>query len=228
MGFRDLGVLAAPATRAPKPVLLVNGSPDALEMYRLGLDLAGFDAVIASDAASARHAVEDRHPVAIVANIGPGGAFDEWQLIEAIGSNAPQQVPIVLLTARVDPVIRSQAARAGVAELVQIPCLPEELADVLERLSRQAAPGSSVTAAASERRRHRRGEAEREPHRASLKAMMVGTYREMPGLLLSLRQAARLFGLRERTCEMVLADLVQEGLLRRSTDGQYLGSGAVR
>jgi DNA-binding IclR family transcriptional regulator len=51
--------------------------------------------------------------------------------------------------------------------------------------------------------------------------MIVGTYREMPGLSLSLNQAARLFGLRETTCRVVLRDLVDAGLLRRTRDGHY-------
>jgi len=55
--------------------------------------------------------------------------------------------------------------------------------------------------------------------------IIEGTYREMPGLDLSLTQAARLFGLRESTCRLVLDDLVRAGRLRQTDDGRYL-SGA--
>jgi hypothetical protein len=51
--------------------------------------------------------------------------------------------------------------------------------------------------------------------------LILGTYAEMPGLSLYLNQAARLFGLREATCTVVMNDLVREGALRRSADGQY-------
>jgi hypothetical protein len=51
--------------------------------------------------------------------------------------------------------------------------------------------------------------------------MIVATYQEMPGLSLNLTQAARLFGLRETTCEVVFHDLVRDGRLRRSPDGYY-------
>ena len=44
----------------------------------------------------------------------------------------------------------------------------------------------------------------------------------MPGLSLRLEQAARLFGLRRQTCQVVLNDLVRQGQLRRATDGQFL------
>ena len=72
-----------------------------------------------------------------------------------------------------------------------------------------------------ERRQRARGTTDAEPDRRFLVAMIVGTYREMPGLCLHVNQAARLFGLRRSTCEIVLEDLVQQGLLRRAADGQY-------
>jgi hypothetical protein len=72
-----------------------------------------------------------------------------------------------------------------------------------------------------ERRRQSRGSRGGEPPRPQLVAMIVGSYREMPGLSLHLNQAARLFGLRPSTCRVVLEDLVRNGRLRRTVDGQY-------
>jgi hypothetical protein len=74
----------------------------------------------------------------------------------------------------------------------------------------------------SERRLRRRDAATGEPPRQHLEAMIVGTYREMPGLSLHLGQAARLFGLRTTTCEIVLDDLVRRGVLRCAADGQFV------
>jgi DNA-binding IclR family transcriptional regulator len=54
-----------------------------------------------------------------------------------------------------------------------------------------------------------------------LSAAVTSAYREMPGLTLTLSQAARLFGLRDTTCRLVLDDLVSAGTLRRLPDGQY-------
>lgn len=60
-----------------------------------------------------------------------------------------------------------------------------------------------------------------EPSRSCIIRLIEGTYREMPGLSLSLYQASRLFGLRERTCRVVLEALVSDSRLRQSRDGQY-------
>lgn len=51
--------------------------------------------------------------------------------------------------------------------------------------------------------------------------MIVGTYREMPGLAVSLDQASRLFGVGEAACRAVLEFLVSQGQLQRMRDGQY-------
>ena len=60
-----------------------------------------------------------------------------------------------------------------------------------------------------------------EPTRQQLIARLVGTYREMPGLKLRTEQAVRLFGLEAKTCSAVLRDMVADGYLRRTDDGQF-------
>jgi hypothetical protein len=72
-----------------------------------------------------------------------------------------------------------------------------------------------------ERRRLARGTSQAEPSRTLLVSTIVGAYREMPGLSLLLPQAARLFGVRPVTCQVVLDHLVEDGQLRRTPDGQY-------
>ena len=57
--------------------------------------------------------------------------------------------------------------------------------------------------------------------RTQLTARLIGTFQEMPGMRLRAEQAMRLFGLEARTCAAVLRDLVAEGLLRRTDDGQF-------
>jgi predicted transcriptional regulator of viral defense system len=54
--------------------------------------------------------------------------------------------------------------------------------------------------------------------------MIVGSYREMPGLSLHLHQAVRLFGVHTNACRVVLDELVRRGRLRKLADGQYAGA----
>jgi hypothetical protein len=75
-----------------------------------------------------------------------------------------------------------------------------------------------------DRRRQMRGLTGTEPPRAQLVSMILGTFLEMPGLCLHGNQAARLFGLRQSTCSVVLDDLVTQGKLRRAADGQYVAA----
>jgi hypothetical protein len=73
----------------------------------------------------------------------------------------------------------------------------------------------------AERRRNNRGTPQGEPSRAALVGPVLGSYAEMPGLSLDIKDAARLFGLRETTCRVVFADLLKSGRLRLSADGRY-------
>jgi DNA-binding IclR family transcriptional regulator len=57
-------------------------------------------------------------------------------------------------------------------------------------------------------------------------ARVRGEFREMPGLTLTLPQAARLFGVPESGCQRVLEQLVTDGLLRRRPDGRYTRNAA--
>jgi hypothetical protein len=52
--------------------------------------------------------------------------------------------------------------------------------------------------------------------------MILGSYREMPGLSLSLAQAARLFGVSRVTAGVVLGDLVRREKLDVLRDGRYI------
>ena len=80
---------------------------------------------------------------------------------------------------------------------------------------------SAPTLHRPDRRSCVRGSINGEPHRRPLERMILGTYAEMPGLLLKLPQAARLFGLRQETCRVVLEDLTLRRMLRCTEDGQY-------
>ena len=53
-------------------------------------------------------------------------------------------------------------------------------------------------------------------------------YREMPGLKLSLKQAARLWQVDAATCENALLELVRQGLVFQTADGSFIAWPALR
>lgn len=57
--------------------------------------------------------------------------------------------------------------------------------------------------------------------RRALVLRVHGEFLEMPGLTLSIEQAARLFSLPSGVCTRVLGELIAGDLLRRTTDGRY-------
>ena len=54
-----------------------------------------------------------------------------------------------------------------------------------------------------------------------MRSTILDAYSEMPGLKLTLPQAARLFGLPAGACHAVLEALVKDGALRRSPEQRY-------
>jgi len=70
-----------------------------------------------------------------------------------------------------------------------------------------------ATAAASGQRRDQAGEL--------LVHRIRAEFLEMPGLRLTVTQAARLFGASEEVCAGILSALSGEGFLRCTTDGRY-------
>ena len=57
--------------------------------------------------------------------------------------------------------------------------------------------------------------------RDALISRVQGEFREMPGLSLTVAQAAKLFGLPCEACTRVLSVLEDTGVLRQAGDGQY-------
>ena len=54
-----------------------------------------------------------------------------------------------------------------------------------------------------------------------LRSRVMGEYLEMPGLRLTVVQASRLWGLDRIQTEILLADLVATGFLRRTGEGAF-------
>jgi CheY-like chemotaxis protein len=112
-------------------ILLVDDSEDTLEMYALGLSLAGYRVVTAQDAPSAIGQLSREPLDAVVTDLTFPGTSG-WDLIQAIRNDpSTQRLPVVVLTGHSTPSIASRAKQVGCAALLTKPCLPDELARTL-------------------------------------------------------------------------------------------------
>jgi hypothetical protein len=64
-------------------------------------------------------------------------------------------------------------------------------------------------------------ELDRDTRSEHLAALITGAYREMPGLLLTVAQVARMFSCPTHVCRQVMDELVVRGHLRRLPDGTF-------
>jgi CheY-like chemotaxis protein len=119
-----------------RAVLLVDDNEDTLEMYALGLAFAGYRPLRATDVNSALGQLQKEHPDAVVTDLQlVGGRGGGWELIDELRRDpARRQIPVIVLTGNIDPSVAANAERVGCAAVLVKPCLPEELADVLQRV----------------------------------------------------------------------------------------------
>ena len=82
--------------------------------------------------------------------------------------------------------------------------------------------GRRATSANTSSQTARDGEVRATPAIRDALLRVEGEYRDMPGLNLTLPQAARLLGLDQSTCERALAILIERRVLKRSMNGTYV------
>jgi DNA-binding response OmpR family regulator len=127
---------------------------------------------------------------------------------------------------------------AGSDAVLVKPCAPElllaEIRRVMQRgrLQRQRSAAQSARAtelrARSERLQERSAQIQhgtrellRQADHMTLSQRIKATYLDLPGLSLTLHQAARLWGFEETVCQSALDALAGEGFLTRTPDGQF-------
>jgi CheY-like chemotaxis protein len=127
------------ASRLPT-VLLVDESVDTLEMYAVGLRLAGYQAVTATDAEGGLTELHHALPKAVVTELHLGGQRTAWDFLRDIrGVPEANLVPVILLTGRWEPTLADAAREAGFAAALMKPCSPAKLNQVIDLLSKAAA-----------------------------------------------------------------------------------------
>ena len=124
-----------PSTVPRRPViLLVDDDADTLEMYQVGLAVAGFTTLGARDGASVARQLDAARPDAIVTDLQLHGV-NGWEVMQALKRQGwGPAIPVILLTGYSSPDVDRQAREFGCAAVLTKPCIPDDLATVLWRV----------------------------------------------------------------------------------------------
>jgi len=124
-------------TRTPpaRPlVLIADGHDDTLELYAVALEPFGFETETVDDATQGFDRAWKTHPDVIVTEVSLPGR-DGWSLVGDLKRNPrTRDIPVVVLTGRIEPSVRERAEREGCAAVLLKPVLPEQLAGALRRV----------------------------------------------------------------------------------------------
>ena len=125
-----------------KTILVVDDEPQIAEIATDYLRLAGFDVIVAGDGVRALEAVRGRHPDLVVLDLGLP-RMDGVDVARAIRQDS--DLPIIMLTARVQEDDRLRGLEIGADDYITKPFSPRELVArvraVLRRTETRSAGG---------------------------------------------------------------------------------------
>ncbi len=114
-------------------VLIVDDYPDTCDMYAAYLELAGFKALKANDGYEALRVAAEQQPDVILMDLGLP-AIDGYEVTRRLKSAArTRHIPVIALTAHATPRQFDQLVATGFDDLILKPCLPDALAEEVER-----------------------------------------------------------------------------------------------
>ena len=115
-------------------ILLVDDYPDALDVWRLYLEMSGFEVLTAIDGLSAVKLATERLPDIVILDLELPGITG----IEAARRirSAPEttSIPLIAATGHSQPATLDEARRAGFDVIVTKPCDPDRLLAEIRRL----------------------------------------------------------------------------------------------
>jgi DNA-binding response OmpR family regulator len=118
-------------TNRPK-VLVGDDEPDVLLLCRVNLEFEGYEVVQASDGEEAMRTVRAEHPDVILLDVMMP-RMDGWQVLAALKSDPETaEIPVVMLTAKVQDQDQLRGWSGGAAEYITKPFSPLALSEVLE------------------------------------------------------------------------------------------------
>jgi DNA-binding response OmpR family regulator len=110
-----------------RTVLLADDDEDILELVSFRLERAGYEVVVARDGPSALATAQERKPdLAVLDVMMPGlNGYEVTQRLRADPATA--QIPVILLTARVQETDVNRGFEAGADDYLRKPFSPQEL-----------------------------------------------------------------------------------------------------
>jgi CheY-like chemotaxis protein len=232
----DAAVLAFPS-KSPL-VLLVEDDRDQREMYTFALKHAGLRVVEASDGQDGYDLARITDPDVLVTDIVMP-RMDGLELCERLRQDgATEHMQIVTVTARVRDRSEVDKLRAAGASSVLIkPCDPTTLVSEVRRLLERSVALRQRSIDLHRRVERTHGKSQRlleasvrhlirwqeltAQQATDVERRIRGEFMEMPGLQLTLTQAARLWNLDTLTCAAILKGLVNDNFLTY-TRGRYV------
>jgi CheY-like chemotaxis protein len=113
-------------------ILVVDDEPDVLLLCRVNLEFEGYEVVEAADGEAALERLRERRVDAVLLDVMMP-RMDGWQVLEAIKADEDlAEVPVVMLTAKVQDQDQIRGWSQGAAEYITKPFSPLALSQVLQ------------------------------------------------------------------------------------------------
>ena len=157
--------MSAPRTRRSETerrqraahVLLVDGSPDSLDMYGEWCRHVGLVALTATEPADALTLAREHRPQVVVADVRIHRGFDGLELLEQLRCDpVTASIPRLVLTGFISAAARELAELSGCESFLLKPCPPERLVQEIARALRRRRPTMSFPAQAGRAQTHDR------------------------------------------------------------------------
>ncbi len=115
-----------------RTVLVVDDEPDVLLLCRVNLEFEGYEVLEAADGEQAMTQVRTHRPDVVLLDVMMP-KMDGWQVLAAIKSDAAlAEVPVVMLTAKVQDQDQIRGWSQGAADYITKPFSPLALSQVLQ------------------------------------------------------------------------------------------------
>jgi DNA-binding response OmpR family regulator len=113
-------------------VLVVDDEPDVLLLCRVNLEFEGYDVVEAADGEEALEKVRVEQPDVVLLDVMMP-KMDGWQVLEVMKAESDlKDIPVVMLTAKVQDQDQIRGWSQGAAEYITKPFSPLALSQVLQ------------------------------------------------------------------------------------------------